>query len=82
MRWPPNSPSVARQGERRSLRQLQALYQLYPEAILWLGFTSNDPAVKERFNLFLKVWPEVRQRIPHALLQEMRITADCLLMAR
>jgi len=28
-----------------------------PEAILWLGFTSIDPAVTERFNLFLKVWP-------------------------
>lgn len=47
-----------------------------PEAILWLAFTSKDAAVKERFNLFLKVWPEVRQRIPHALLQEMRITAE------
>ncbi len=47
-----------------------------PEAILWLGFTSKDEAVKERFNLFLKVWPEVRQRIPHALMQEMRITAE------
>ena len=29
-----------------------------PEAVLWLGFTSKDAAVKERFNLFLKVWPE------------------------
>jgi len=47
-----------------------------PEAILWLGFTSRDEAVKERFNLFLKLWPEVRQRIPHALLQEMRITSE------
>jgi len=47
-----------------------------PEAILWLGFTSKDAAVKDRFNLFLKVWPEIRQRIPHALLQEMRITAE------
>jgi tRNA nucleotidyltransferase/poly(A) polymerase len=47
-----------------------------PEAVLWLGFTSKDAAVKERFNLFLKVWPEVRQRIPHALLQEMRITSE------
>jgi hypothetical protein len=47
-----------------------------PEAILWLGFTSKDAAVKERFNLFLKVWPEVRQHIPHALMQEMRITAE------
>jgi len=47
-----------------------------PEAILWLGFTSKDSAVKDRFNLFLKAWPEVRQRIPHALMQEMRITAE------
>lgn len=47
-----------------------------PEAILWLGFTSKDAAVRARFNLFLKTWPEVRQRIPHALMQEMRITAE------
>ncbi|MGD0731989.1 MAG: CCA tRNA nucleotidyltransferase [Terracidiphilus sp.] len=47
-----------------------------PEAVLWLGFTSKDVAVQERYNLFLKVWPEVRQRIPHALMQEMRITPE------
>jgi tRNA nucleotidyltransferase/poly(A) polymerase len=47
-----------------------------PEAILWLGFTSKDTAIKEYFNRFLEVWPEVRQRIPHALMQEMRITAE------
>jgi tRNA nucleotidyltransferase/poly(A) polymerase len=47
-----------------------------PEAILWLGFTSKDAAVKERFNLFLTGWPEARQRIPHALMQEMRITPE------
>jgi hypothetical protein len=57
-----------------------ACYKLFtsydPEAILWLGFTSKDEAVKERFNLFLKVWPEARQRIPYALMQEMRITTE------
>ena len=47
-----------------------------PEAVLWLGLTSKAQAVQERFNLFLKVWPEARQRIPHALLQEMRITPE------
>jgi tRNA nucleotidyltransferase/poly(A) polymerase len=47
-----------------------------PEAILWLGFTSKDEAVKQRYHLFLKEWPEVRQRIPHALMQEMRITPE------
>ncbi len=47
-----------------------------PEAVLWLGFTTKDAAIKERYEQFLKVWPEARQRIPHALMQEMRITPD------
>ena len=47
-----------------------------PEAILWLGFTSKNKEIQERFNLFLKVWPEARQRIPYPLMQEMRITPD------
>ena len=47
-----------------------------PEAILWLGFTSKDKAVQERYNHFLKVWPEARQRIPYLLMQEMRITPE------
>jgi tRNA nucleotidyltransferase (CCA-adding enzyme) len=47
-----------------------------PEAVLWLGFTSKNAAVQERFKLFLKVWPESRQGIPHALMQEMRITPE------
>ena len=47
-----------------------------PEAVLWLGFTSKDKAVQERYTHFLKVWPEARQKIPHALMQEMRITPE------
>jgi tRNA nucleotidyltransferase (CCA-adding enzyme) len=47
-----------------------------PEAILWLGFTSKDKAVQERYTQFLKVWPEARQKTPHALMQEMRITPE------
>ena len=47
-----------------------------PEAVLWLGFTSKSAAVQERYNDFLKVWPEARQRIPYALMQEMRITPE------
>jgi tRNA nucleotidyltransferase (CCA-adding enzyme) len=37
---------------------------------------SKDKGVQERFNLFLKVWPEARQRIPYVLMQEMRITPE------
>ena len=47
-----------------------------PEAVLWLGFTSNLSAVKERYELFLRVWPEAKQRIPYLLMQEMRITPE------
>lgn len=57
-----------------------ASYKLFtsydPEAVLWLGFTSKSTPVQERYNLFLKVWPEARQNIPHTLMQEMRITPD------
>ena len=47
-----------------------------PEAVLWLGFTSKSAPVQERYNQFLRVWPEARQNIPHALMQEMRITPE------
>jgi len=47
-----------------------------PEAVLWLGFTSKNKEVQERYNLFLKVWPEARQRIPYVLMQELRITPE------
>jgi tRNA nucleotidyltransferase (CCA-adding enzyme) len=57
-----------------------ASYKLFttydPEAVLWLGFTSKDNAVKAKYELFLKTWPEARQRIPYAQMQEMRITPD------
>jgi tRNA nucleotidyltransferase (CCA-adding enzyme) len=47
-----------------------------PEAVLWLEFTSKAQPVLDRYNLFLKVWPEARQRIPYSLMQEMRITPE------
>ena len=57
-----------------------ASYKLFtthdPEAVLWLGFTSKDNAVKAKYDLFLKTWPEARQRIPYLQMQEMRITPE------
>lgn len=47
-----------------------------PEAVLWLAFTSKTQAVQDRYHQFLKVWPESRQKVPYALLQEMRITPE------
>jgi tRNA nucleotidyltransferase (CCA-adding enzyme) len=47
-----------------------------PQAILWLGLTSKTPAVQAKYKNFFTVWPEARQKIPHALLQELRITPE------
>jgi tRNA nucleotidyltransferase (CCA-adding enzyme) len=46
------------------------------EAVLWLGFTTKQAAVKEKYENFLKVWPQVRQKVPYALMLEMRITPE------
>ena len=47
-----------------------------PQAVLWLGLTSKAPAVQAKYKNFFTVWPEARQKIPHPLLQELRITPE------
>jgi tRNA nucleotidyltransferase (CCA-adding enzyme) len=47
-----------------------------PEAVLWLGFTTKDARIKESYSNFLKVWPEMRQKMPYGLMQEMRIRPE------
>lgn len=47
-----------------------------PEPVLWLAFSSKNAAVREKFNNFFHVWPEARQKIPTALMAEMRITPE------
>jgi tRNA nucleotidyltransferase/poly(A) polymerase len=57
-----------------------ATYNLFTtyaaEAVLWLGFTTKQAAVKEKYENFLKVWPLARQKVPYALMLEMRITQE------
>jgi len=47
-----------------------------PEAVLWMGLTSKNAAVQEKLKDFFNVWPEARQRIPYAIMQEMRIVPE------
>src|ERR1700734_586802 len=47
-----------------------------PQAVLWLGLTSKSPAIQAKYKNFFTVWPEARQRVPHALFQELRITPE------
>jgi len=47
-----------------------------PEAVLWLGMTSKNAAVQQKFKDFFTLWPESRARIPYTIMQEMRITPE------
>ncbi len=52
------------------------LVQAEPELVLWLAYHSRNGAVQTRLKAFLKEWPQLRQKMPYALMQEMRITPD------
>jgi tRNA nucleotidyltransferase (CCA-adding enzyme) len=47
-----------------------------PEPILWLAYTSKNSQVQTRFKNFFTVWPEARQKIPTAVMLEMRIVPE------
>ena len=47
-----------------------------PEVILYLAYHSRSSAVQSKLKAFLKDWPQMRQKIPYAQMQEMRITPD------
>ncbi len=47
-----------------------------PEVILYLAYHSRSGAVQAKIKAFLKDWPQMRQKVPYALMQEMRITPD------
>jgi tRNA nucleotidyltransferase (CCA-adding enzyme) len=47
-----------------------------PQAVLWLGLTSKSPAIQAKYKNFFTVWPEAKQKVPHALFQELRITPE------
>ncbi len=52
------------------------LHSVKPEAVLWLFFTGKGVALQNRFDNFFAKWPEARQKIPNAILQDMRILPD------
>jgi len=51
----------------------QLLYSSKPEAILWTAHTAKGAAVQAKFKSFFTEWPQARQKLPYALMQEMRI---------
>jgi len=49
------------------------LHSANAEAVLWLAHTGKGAAIVGKFKNFFTVWPEAKQKLPHALMQEMRI---------
>jgi tRNA nucleotidyltransferase/poly(A) polymerase len=54
----------------------QILTTSAPEVVLWVAYSTKAPGLKEKFKNFFAVWPQVRQKIPYAIMQEMRIVPE------
>jgi tRNA nucleotidyltransferase (CCA-adding enzyme) len=52
------------------------IYAAKPESVLWVAHTSKNGAVQAKFKGFYTEWPQARQKLPYALMQEMRITPE------
>jgi tRNA nucleotidyltransferase (CCA-adding enzyme) len=49
------------------------IYAAKPEAVLWVAHTTKSAALQAKFKSFYTEWPQARQKVPYALMQEMRI---------
>ncbi len=47
-----------------------------PEAVLWVAYSTRSSALQAKFKAFSTVWPQARQKMPYALMQEMRIVPE------
>jgi tRNA nucleotidyltransferase/poly(A) polymerase len=47
-----------------------------PEAVLWVAYSTKNSGLQAKFKAFYDEWPQVRQRIPYTMMQEMRITPE------
>jgi tRNA nucleotidyltransferase/poly(A) polymerase len=52
------------------------LHSARPEAVLAVAYSSKSPAIQAKFKSFYTEWPLAKQKVPYALLQEMRIVPD------
>jgi tRNA nucleotidyltransferase (CCA-adding enzyme) len=52
------------------------LYSAKPESILWVAHTTKSAPIQAKFKAFYNEWPQAKQKIPYALMQEMRIVPE------
>ena len=49
------------------------IYAAKPEAVLWVAHSTKSAALQTKFKSFYTEWPLAKQKLPYALMQEMRI---------
>jgi tRNA nucleotidyltransferase (CCA-adding enzyme) len=52
------------------------MFSAPPEVLLWVAYSTRSTALQAKFKSFYSEWPAARQRIPYALMQEMRILPE------
>jgi tRNA nucleotidyltransferase (CCA-adding enzyme) len=52
------------------------LYSAKPESVLWVAHTTKSAPIQAKFKAFYNEWPQAKQKIPYALMQEMRIVPE------
>ncbi|WP_158794190.1 CCA tRNA nucleotidyltransferase [Granulicella sp. L60] len=52
------------------------LYAAAPESVLWVAHTSKNASIQAKFKGFFSEWGSAKQRVPYALMQEMRIVPE------
>ena len=52
------------------------LYSAKPEAVLQVAYSSKSSTIQAKFKSFFTEWPQAKQKIPYALMQEMRIVPE------
>ena len=52
------------------------LHSAKPESILWVAHTSKNAGIQAKFKGFFTEWAQAKQKVPYALMQEMRIVPE------
>ncbi len=52
------------------------LYSAKPESVLWVAHSTKSAPILAKFKAFYSEWPQAKQKIPYALMQEMRIVPE------
>ena len=52
------------------------LHSAKPEAVLMVAHGSKSAAIQAKFKSFYTEWPQAKQKVPYALMQEMRIQPE------